>query len=295
MAILDDLVADDMVAVPTTWSSQWLFTDVVVESGNSVCVEAMNAVDYAVFRGVEVDTVMAVHLSNDYGNDAAAGVRIAAERTGMRFVDVTTRRGADNQARAVSEVAARDPDLVVVATTPTETGAIVGQAAARGFDGTMITTGPGWDDALLDGPNAAAVRSLLLGARPWRAFTHGTVGHGAMRRAVGDVEPDDAYTSGWISSYPLRDALRAAANAGDLTRQGLLEAVTSLKGVDYEGMLPPHVSVPGADMRADQAVHRTVFRIPDPESVTGATDEEDFFNGLTTATYAFERPCFEDS
>ncbi|CAN5913629.1 hypothetical protein BH23ACT10_BH23ACT10_09840 [soil metagenome] len=33
-AILEDLVADDMVAAPTTWSSRWLFTDVIIESGN---------------------------------------------------------------------------------------------------------------------------------------------------------------------------------------------------------------------------------------------------------------------
>ena len=36
-AILDDLIADDMVAAPTTWSSQWLFTDVVLESGGTTC------------------------------------------------------------------------------------------------------------------------------------------------------------------------------------------------------------------------------------------------------------------
>jgi hypothetical protein len=117
-AILDDLVADDMVAAPTTWTSQWLFTDVIVESGNTMCVEAMNAVDYTMFRGDEVETVMAIHLADDDGEDAAVGARIAAERNGMRFVDVETRPGAGNQADAVSEVVAQDPDLVVIATTP---------------------------------------------------------------------------------------------------------------------------------------------------------------------------------
>lgn len=294
-AILDDLAADDMVAAPTTWTSQWLFTDVIVESGNTMCVEAMNAVDYTVFRGDDVETVMAIHFVDDDGEDAAAGARIAAEGNGMAFVDVATRPGSGNQANAVSEVVDRDPDLVVLATTPTETGAIVGRAAARGFDGLMITTGPGWDDALLDGPDAEAVRSLLLGARPWRAFSHGTVGHGAMREALGDVAADDTYTAGWIWSYPLRDALRAAVDAGDLTRRGLLEAVTSLEAVDYEFMLPPGSGAFGADTPAGQAVLRTVFRIPDPESRTGATREEDFFNGLTVGTYAFERPCDEAS
>jgi hypothetical protein len=29
--------------------------------------------------------------------------------------------------------------------------------------------------------------------------------------------------------------------------------------------------------------------------VTGAISEEDFFDGVTAGTYAFERPCYEDS
>ena len=140
-AILDDLLADDMVAAPTTWSSQWLFTDVIVESGATTCVEGMNAVDY----------------------------------------------------------------------------------------------------------------------------TQGTAGHGVMRDALGDVEPDDAYTSGWIWSYPIRDALRAVVDAGDLTRQGLLDAVTSLESVDYDFMLPPGSGAFGADTPSGQAVRRTVFRLPGME------------------------------
>lgn len=293
-AILDDLIADDMVAAPTTWSSQWLFTDVIVESGATTCVEGMNAVDYTVFRGDDVRTVMALHLADAYGRDVAGGARAAAENNDMAFVDVTTRRGADVQAGAVAEVVDTDPDLVVLATSPAETGAIVGQAAARGFDGIVITASPGWDDALLEGPDAEAVRSLLIGARPWRAFTHGTIGHGAMRDALGDVEPDDAYTSGWISSHPIRDALRAAVDAGDLTRQGLLDAVTSLESVDYDFMLPPGSGAFGADTPSGQAVRRTVFRLPDPDADDGGTREEDFFNGITSGTYAFERPCFEE-
>lgn len=211
----------------------------------------------------------------------------------MDFLDVETRRGADNQRRAVSAVIAEDPDLVIIASTPTETAAIVSQAAAKGFDHTMITTSQGWDDALLDGSDAA-VTALLAGARPYRAFTHGTAGYAAMREALGDVEPDDAYTSGWVSSYPLYDALQAAADAGVLTRQGLLTAVDSLETVDYEFMLTIGAGSLGADTPAGQAFAKTVFRIPNPAAGPGATFEEDYFAGVTAATYDFDRPCYQD-
>lgn len=303
MAILDDLVADTMVAVPTTRPSQWLFEDIIIESGGTICVEAMNAVDYvaspvsanAIPRGgADIESVMAIHLPDDEGNDAAVGARVAAARNGMDFLDVETQRGADNQTRAVSAMIAEDPDLVIVATTPTETAAIVGRAAAQGFDHTIITTSQGWDDALLDEPDAAAVAALLAGARPYRAFTHGPTGYAAMRETLGDVEPDDAYTIGWIGSYPLYDALQAAVDAGDLTRQGLVTAVDSLETVDYEFMLTIGAGTLGADTPAGQAFAKTVFRIPDPAAGPGAIVEEDYFAGITAATYGFERPCNED-
>ena len=46
-AILADLKASNIVAVPASWTSAWAFEDVILESGANYCVESMNAVDYA--------------------------------------------------------------------------------------------------------------------------------------------------------------------------------------------------------------------------------------------------------
>ena len=51
-------------------------------------------------------------------------------------------------------------------------------------------------------------------------------------------QPNEGYTAGWVLSYPLKAALKKAAENKDLTRAGLLAAVKSLTSVDYEGMLP---------------------------------------------------------
>lgn len=299
-AIRDDLQADTMVAVPTTRTSEVLFDDALAESGDTVCVEAMNAVDYLASdvsansvpsRRGNIDAIATIHLPDDAGRDAEAGARLAAERNGVAYTAVETGRGAGGLDRAVATLVADDPDLVIVATTPRETAEIARRAAARGYDGTMIATSQAWDDALLAGPDADAVASLVVGALPYRGFGHGTVGHAAMRDALGNVEPDDAYTSGWISSYPLHDALRVAAERGDLTRRGVRSAVDSLDAVDYEFMLPVGAGALGADTAAGRAFTRTVFRIPDPTAGRGATSEEDYFAGITAATHDFARPC----
>src|SRR5215211_9219827 len=91
-AIVDDLDAEDIVAAPAGWTSLYLFQDVILESGSTYCVDAMNGVDYAVDT-YDVQTVMALHYPGDYGGDAAAGAKIAADANDLDFANVETTPG----------------------------------------------------------------------------------------------------------------------------------------------------------------------------------------------------------
>ena len=150
-AILPDLKASDIVAVPASWTSLWAFEDVIVESGTNYCIESMNSVDYAADK-LGAKSIMAVHLAGDYGDDAAAGARVAAEKRGLKFTDVTTATGQDNQAGAIDAIVSGSPDVVILTTGPTDAAVIIGQAIARGFKGKFLGTSPTWNPGLLKGP-----------------------------------------------------------------------------------------------------------------------------------------------
>ena len=90
-------------------------------------METMNAVDYAVTEK-QIKSVMAVHYPGDYGGDAAAGAKLAAERSKLTFTDVPTTPGKDNQAEATGRVVQGKPDLVIITTGPVEMAEIVGKA-----------------------------------------------------------------------------------------------------------------------------------------------------------------------
>ncbi|HEX6872563.1 MAG TPA: ABC transporter substrate-binding protein, partial [Micromonosporaceae bacterium] len=77
-AIIKDLKANNIVAVPASWTSAWAFEDVILESGANYCVESMNAIDYAKGENPALKSVMAVHYPGDYGADGAAGAKYAA-------------------------------------------------------------------------------------------------------------------------------------------------------------------------------------------------------------------------
>ena len=290
--ILDDLEAESILAAPASWTSLWLFEDVVIESGTTYCADTMNAVDWAVENLDGVETVMAVHFPGDYGADAAAGARIAAEAHGLEFTAVETTPGADNQSGALNAIIQQNPDLLILGVAPTEVGTLIGQASAQGFTGTAIANGPGWNQALLGSAAGPAIEERLYVVGPWGPWGSDTPGHRAAIEALGDVDPNEGYIYGWAWSYPLRAALEAAVANGDLTREGLVAAVRSLESVDYEGMLPEGAGNYSGDPNA-MAVRQSIVSQPDPEAPTGLVVVQEFFEGPTVADHTFEGPCYQ--
>lgn len=288
--ILDDLEANDIIASPAAWTSEYAFIDNIIESGANYCVESMNSVDWAV-ENLDVESVMAVHYPGDYGGDAAAGAKIAAEANGLEFTNVETGLGQGAQAGAIDAVVSGNPDLVIITTGPADAATVIGQAAARGYQGRFIGTGPTWNPGLLGSPAAPALETLYLQSGPWATFSTDSPGHEAMREALGDVQPNDGYTSGWVWSYPMKAALEAAAESGDLTRAGLLAAVQSLESVDYEGMLPEGAGNYAGEPN-EAIVRSTLISEVDPEAPTGTNVIQEFFTGPTAEAYEFEGACY---
>jgi ABC-type branched-subunit amino acid transport system substrate-binding protein len=290
-AIVDDLDAEDIIAAPAAWSSLYLFQDVIVESGASYCAEAMNGVDYAV-ENHGVQSVMAIHYPGDYGADAAAGAKVAAEANGLEFVNVETATGADNQAAAIAAIREQSPDLVIIATGPTETATIVGQAVAGGYQGRIMGSSPTWNPAILQSPAAPAFVASFQHLGPWGPWDAETEGHQAAKEALGDVTPNEFYLAGWFWSYPLKAALEAAAENGDLTRAGLHEAAQNLEEVDFEGVLPEG-SGNYAGGENEAASRASYISDIDPNSSTGLVPVAEAFTGPTAEEYEFTGPCYE--
>jgi len=130
-SIVEDLDAEDIVAAPAGWTSLYLFQDVILESGATYCAEAMNGVDYAVAT-YSPQSVMAIHYAGDYGEDAAAGAKVAAEANGLQFSSVETTSGTDNQANAIAAAWLSVPAVVstLMKSRPLASAATLAPAAA---------------------------------------------------------------------------------------------------------------------------------------------------------------------
>jgi ABC-type branched-subunit amino acid transport system substrate-binding protein len=292
-AIIDDLRASNIVAAPASWTSSWAFEDVILESGANYCIESMNALDYA-NDTYKSKSVLAIHYAGDYGADAAAGAKIAAQKLGMTFSAVQTNAGAQNQAAAIQAVISGKPDLVILTTGPAETAAIVGNSAAQGFRGRFIGTSPTFNPGLMASPAAQALTLLYESTAPRDSWGTETAGHKAMREAIGSPAggPNDGYTAGWVWSYPLKAALEKAVSSGTLTRESLLNAAKSLTSVDYEGMLPSGAGNYAGGADGGQVRHSAIYK-PDAAAVTKVTQVKALFIGPTAQSFKLEKPCHE--
>lgn len=292
LTILEDMKSDNIIGVPASWNSAWEFEDQILESGANYCFEAMNGVDWAVENRDVKEKVVAVGYPGDYGGDAGAGAEAAAKANDLEFKKIETPTGQDNQAGAIGEILREEPDMVFVSTGPAEMATIVGGLAQQGFTGPVVGSSPTWNPALLQSAAKPALEALYAQAGPWGPYGTDTPGHQAMRDALGDVTPNDGYTSGWAWSYPMLAALQQAAEAdGGITRESLVEAAKNLEEVDYEGMLPPEAGKTTGDP-AESAYRASVISTVDEDAPSGVSVDQDLTAGPTATAYDFSAPCF---
>ncbi|MBS3942392.1 MAG: ABC transporter substrate-binding protein [Actinobacteria bacterium] len=295
-AILPDMDADNVVGIPASWWSGWDHESsdmgLILASGYSYCMESQIALDWSNENEGEIGSVLAVGYPGDYGGDSAAGVAAWAEANGIEylgFVETAPNAMVGSQDAAIGQVVGSGADRVVLATGPAETAEIVGGSMANGYAGRFIGAVPTWNPALMDSPAAPALEAAFTHIGPWEAFTGESGAHQAMQEFLGEgnLPGNDGFTFGWIWSYPMKALLEAAADNGDLTREGLRSAVNGLT-VDYEGALP-ELNITG-DANAD-AVRTAVISQPDSDAPLRLSTVATGVTGATADDYDYSAPC----
>jgi ABC-type branched-subunit amino acid transport system substrate-binding protein len=302
LGILDE---NNIVAAPAGWWSGWAFTEedlgLILESGAPYCLEGMNGMAAVSQEMPEGFTWALVAFDSDYGQDYAAGVKIAAAQLGLgdpviEIEQVSHAAGGDAViASTVTALLPLQPNLIVMVVGPSELARISGGLAAQGFlNFAILGASPIWHPVLLTGDSAALVplwQANLTVTYPWGPWDTDSPGHVAMRAAAeaNGRDPNPGYAAGWVWSYPIKALLEQAIATNDLTRTNVRGMAMNLDGVDYQGILPdgsysgdPH----------DTAVRSSWLVGVDPQGAGGVTVRADAFISPIAAAYPFEGPCY---
>lgn len=294
-AILPDMDADDVVAMPATWWSGWDFEEVdhglILNAGYSYCIEAMIGLDWMNANAAEIGSVLVVGYPGDFGGDAAAGAEYWADVNDAEFlglVETAPNAIVGSQDAAIGQVLNSGADLVLLAVGPTETAEIVGASAANDFQSPFLGSVPTWNPALLGSPAGPALEALFTHIAPWETFEGDSEAHQAMQDALaGEFPTNDGFTFGWIWSYPVKSVLEAAVESGDLTRAGVRAAVDGLV-VDFDGALPDRSY--GGDPN-EEAPRVAVIGRPDASAALGISTVEAGVTGPTADGYDYSTFC----
>jgi len=300
-AMIDDMDANDIVAVPASWWSGAHFSEndrgLILEFGYSYCTESIVGLDWLTETHGKPEKIAAVGYPGDYGGDSAAGVQKWAAANDLADDAVTVIPTGPNQVTGgqdavVSAVAAAAPDAVVLAVGPAENAEIVGKLAAGGFTGRFLGSVPTWNPALLQSAAAPALTAMynhMTFAEGWDGESAGVA---AMKEALAGDSPQNAgYVAGWVMSYPMHALLEKAAENGDLTRAGVRAAVDGLS-VDFEGM--SGAITYGGD-GADVAAIDMIVAEPNDSNPLGTVMVGDWFTGTTFEKVDYTAACSASS
>ncbi|MEJ7562286.1 MAG: ABC transporter substrate-binding protein [Ilumatobacteraceae bacterium] len=164
-AIAEDLVDDNLLAIPLSWYSGWADPELgqnVFETYTSYCLESMNALEY-ISSNNEVETVAIIGFPGEYGGDGTTGARMAAEELGLEVVydgaDDVVQPSAENaspdQSAVISQIVETEPDLVWTSINPTTLASIMIGADGQGYTGLWSGNSPSYSFKLLDSPEIA--------------------------------------------------------------------------------------------------------------------------------------------
>ena len=314
VATLDKYKEDSMLVIPLSWFSGWAIPEfdggVVLEQNTNYCIEAMNILDFVNEMGGT--TIALATFPGDYGQDAAAGVKIAADFYGMEIVydgEAAVIPGQD-QTPVIQGIVESGADWTFMTTNPSIGAEILAGAVQSGYAGKFTGSVPTYNFALLDSPAGPLYDAVFYQSAYNVAWGVDTPGNNEMMAAMSEAFPDrrpsDSFASGWNEAITMHDVLAKAIGNGDLTPEGIVVAANSLTDVDFGGSAPNQnyagtpneyvqrsLSMFDPDLALYTAAGGAAQTLSQADGTTGSILAKDFWVGAAAEAFDFTQACYE--
>ncbi|AHH96700.1 ABC transporter substrate-binding protein [Kutzneria albida] len=241
-----DVVQQQVMVAPTSWSKDLLGNPYMVVVGTTYDLDVINTIDYVVRQGQLHSGDLIGHIYNDdpqYGGNALQGTQFAADRLGLTVRGVQVPSAQKDLAPQVAALKAAGAKAVLISTYPQQTASAVGAAAALNYSVPVLVSAPGFDPAVLTGQLGAAFQRNVLVSSPIAPFGADLPGArevaSAYKAKFPEGRPSMAMDYGYVVGIGYAAILRRACAAGDLTRAGVQKAFHETTKVDTNGLSAP--------------------------------------------------------
>ncbi len=251
-ALEQNLIDDDMLAAPASWSSEVLDNPGVMMIGTTYDLEIVNGLAYLQQEGLiaDGDTIGHIYIDGEYGGNGLKGSQYYAQQHNLTITEAKVTSTDNDLTGIVTGMRGAGVKAIVLTTTPGQTASALAANQALGLNVPVLGNNPTFDPALLESPAAGALGNLYVSgsSAPFSSPNPKVV---EITTEYKEANPDSPRNGGVVVGYVeglvWQNVLTAACEAGDLTRAGVKNALTTLTSVDTEGLVDVlDYSSPGA-------------------------------------------------
>jgi ABC-type branched-subunit amino acid transport system substrate-binding protein len=264
---LQEIFAQDKVtAVPGSLAAAWVRNPNMLPYSAPYEIEMVNGVEFWQTnlngKGQKACTFTE---ADAYGESGLAGLDFAAEKYGFQYVANTTYKSGDTDFVAqVTELKDKGCQVVFAVANAREFNGTLAASADLGFAPAWITTLPAYLALLVGADGAGAPRYAnvyQVADGPEFGDTSSPGMKTFLDRAAkysADFKANTFLQTGYTASIAVHALLEKAVANGDLSREGMLKALTELGTVDFQGLAGNYTYGP-IDTR-QPPLNNTVFK-----------------------------------
>ncbi|PRZ36623.1 ABC-type branched-subunit amino acid transport system substrate-binding protein [Antricoccus suffuscus] len=270
-ALKQDLVTDKIMAVPASWNSHYLAEETILMTGTPYDVELINGMAWMMEQGMikKGDTVGHLYTDGEYGGNALEGSTWYAKKHGIDLVEAKITAADVDMGASITSLKSKNVTAILLTTAPQATASALSQAQAQGMDIPFMGNYPTFDPLVLNTPAKSAFDKFYRVASftPYSAQTpEAQTLRTAFEAKFTDV-PNSGVVSGYAAGKAFGAVLTEACKAKDLTRQGMLEAKSSVKSVNTNGM----TATLSYDKAGQPSTRENYVQKVDPTKIDGVT------------------------
>ncbi|HLZ24993.1 MAG TPA: ABC transporter substrate-binding protein [Ktedonobacterales bacterium] len=260
---IKDLVNRDKILVTVASLDSYLARQpYMVMVGTPYRLQVENAFDYVVKQpGVTSPKTGLIYQDDSYGQDGQTGYTEAVAAYHLTDVGQASYELTDTSfVSQVAKMKQGGAQYVFLTAIPTVAAKVIATGYQLGYTPHWIMQSPAWSPLLLGNASLAA----LLEHTTWvmgQGAAWGDSSKPAMAQMLSDVQkyqpdeqPNGYFEYGYSEAIVTAAILKKAADSGDLTRAGVVNAFNSLGTVNMGGLLPdihygssPNQRVPSRD------------------------------------------------
>jgi ABC-type branched-subunit amino acid transport system substrate-binding protein len=241
-ALKQNLIDDNVLAAPASWSSQVLDNPSVMMIGTTYDLEIINGLAYLQQQGLiaDGDTVGHIYIDGEYGGNGLRGSQYYAQAHGLTLREAKVTSTDNDLTGIVTGLRGDGVKAIVLTTTPGQTASALAASQALGLNVPVLGNNPTFDPGLLNSPAASALSNLYVSASnaPFSSKTPKAVDVVAkFKQKFAEAPKNAGVIVGYTEGQVWQAVLTKACEQGDLTRAGVATALTTLTGVKTEDLV----------------------------------------------------------